>query len=71
MGNNKYSDEFKRDVLAIATAATRSITQLERALDISAGVIYARQQRCRVGDEIHRWASNVLTGDFSPPVESG
>lgn len=51
MGYRKYSDEFKREVLAMAAEGNRSIAQLERDLDITAGLIYKWQQRYRVQEE--------------------
>lgn len=48
MGYRKYSDEFKREVLAMAAEGKRSIAQIERELDITAGLIYKWQQRYRV-----------------------
>jgi transposase len=47
----KYSDEFKRDVLAMAAEGTRSVAQLERDLDITTGLVYKWQQRYRVNGE--------------------
>jgi transposase InsO family protein len=35
MGYRKYTDEFKRDVLAMAAEGTRSVAQIERDLDIT------------------------------------
>lgn len=52
MGYKKYSDEFKRDVLAMVGEGSRSVTQLERDLDITPGLIYKWQQRYRVKDEV-------------------
>ena len=51
MGYKKYSDEFKRDVLAMAAEGTRSVAQLERDLDITPGLVYKWQQRYRVNGE--------------------
>ena len=48
MGYRKYSDEFKREVLVMAAEGSRSIAQIERELDITAGLIYKWQQRYRV-----------------------
>jgi transposase len=48
MGYKTYSDEFKREVLAMAAEGKRSIAQIERELDITAGLIYKWQQRYRV-----------------------
>lgn len=44
----KYTDEFKRDVLAMVAEGTRSIAQIERDLDLTAGLIYKWQQRYQV-----------------------
>ncbi|HUN09508.1 MAG TPA: transposase [Aggregatilineales bacterium] len=52
MGYKKYSDEFKRDVLAMVAEGRRSVAQLERELDITPGLIYKWQQRYRVKDEV-------------------
>lgn len=51
MGYKKYSDEFKRDVLAMVAEGSRSVAQLERDLDITPGLIYKWQQRYRVTDD--------------------
>lgn len=48
MGYRKYTEEFKREVLALVAQGTRSIAQLERDLDITPGLIYKWQQRYRV-----------------------
>ena len=49
MGNyKKYNDEFKQEVLAMVAAGERSISQIERDLDITPGMIYKWQQRYRV-----------------------
>lgn len=48
MGYKTYSDEFKREVLGMAAEGKRSIAQIERELDITAGLIYKWQQRYRV-----------------------
>ena len=47
----KYSNEFKRDVLAMVAAGERSVSQIERELDITPGLIYKWQQRYRVVEE--------------------
>jgi len=53
MGRYKqYTDEFKRDVLAMVAEGSRSVAQLERDLDITAGLIYKWQQRYRVNGEV-------------------
>jgi transposase len=44
----QYSEEFKRDVLAMAADGSRSIAQIERDLDLTAGLIYKWRQRYRV-----------------------
>lgn len=44
----KYSDEFKRDVLAMVAEGTRSIARIERDLDLTPGLVYKWQQRYRV-----------------------
>ncbi|MBZ0276343.1 MAG: hypothetical protein K8I60_09370 [Anaerolineae bacterium] len=40
MGYKKHSEEFKRDVLAMAAEGSRSVAQLERDLEITPGLIY-------------------------------
>jgi len=47
----KYTDEFKRDVLAMVAEGNRSVAQLERELDITRGLVYKWQQRYRVNGE--------------------
>ena len=47
----KYSNEFKRDVLAMVAAGERSVSQIERELDITLGLIYKWQQRYRMVEE--------------------
>lgn len=51
MAYRKYSDEFKREVLALVAEGDRSVAQLERELDITPGLIYKWQQRYRVRGE--------------------
>ncbi|MBK9126005.1 MAG: transposase [Chloroflexi bacterium] len=46
----KYTEEFKRDVLAMVAEKTRTIAQIERDLDLTPGLIY-KWQRYRVQDE--------------------
>ncbi|HYO88354.1 MAG TPA: transposase [Candidatus Limnocylindrales bacterium] len=48
MKNKKYSEEFKREVLAQLATGTRSAAQLERELDITAGLLYKWRERYRV-----------------------
>ncbi len=52
MGYKKYSDEFKREVLGMVGEGSRSVAQLERDLDITAGLIYKWQQCYRVKEEL-------------------
>jgi transposase-like protein len=40
MGYKKYTDEFKREVLAMVAEGKRSVAQLERDLEITPGPIY-------------------------------
>lgn len=47
----KYTDEFKRDVLAMVAEGTRSVAQIERDLDLTPGLVYKWQQRYRVQEE--------------------
>ncbi len=49
--NKKYSDEFKQEVLAMVAGGERSVSQIERDLDITPGLIYKWQQRYRVVEE--------------------
>ncbi|MBA3873213.1 MAG: transposase [Anaerolineae bacterium] len=52
MGNyKKYSDEFKQEVLAMVATGERTVSQVERDLDITPGLIYKWQQRYRMVDE--------------------
>jgi transposase len=52
MGNyKKYSDEFKQEVLGMVAAGERRVSQIERDLDITAGLIYKWQQRYRMVEE--------------------
>ena len=51
MGYKKYSDEFKRDVLAMGAEGHRSVAQLERDLNITPGMIYKWRQRYQVKGE--------------------
>lgn len=44
----KYSDEFKREVLAQVTSGVRSVSQLERELEITPGLIYKWQKRYKL-----------------------
>jgi transposase len=46
----KYSDEFKREVLGMVAAGERGVSQIERDLDITPGLIYKWQQRYRVAE---------------------
>jgi transposase len=49
MGNyKKYNAEFKQEVLAMVAVGERSVSQIERELDITPGLIYKWQQRYRV-----------------------
>ena len=49
--NKKYSNEFKQEVLAMVATGERTVSQIERDLDITAGLIYKWQQRYRVVEE--------------------
>ncbi len=49
--NKKYSHEFKQEVLAMVAGGERSVSQIERDLDITSGLIYKWQQRYRVVEE--------------------
>ena len=46
--NKKYSTEFKQEVLAMVATGERTVSQIERDLDITLGLIYKWQQRYRV-----------------------
>jgi transposase-like protein len=49
MGKYKrYSDEFKRDVLAMVAEGKRSVGEIERDLGLTAGIIYKWQGRYQV-----------------------
>ncbi|MGQ9890164.1 MAG: transposase [Aggregatilineales bacterium] len=52
MTYKKYTEEFKREVLAMVAEGQRSVAQLERELGISSGLIYKWQQRYRIKDEV-------------------
>ena len=38
--NKKYSNEFKQEVLAMVAAGERTVSQIERDLDITPELIY-------------------------------
>lgn len=49
MGKYKqYSEEFKRDVLAMVAEGKRSVAQIERDLGLTSGIIYKWQERYQV-----------------------
>jgi transposase len=51
MGRYKqYTEEFKRDVLAMVDEGKRSVAQIERDLDLTTGLIYKWQARYRVSE---------------------
>jgi transposase len=47
----RYSNEFKREVLRMAETSDTPITELERDLGLSAGLIRKWQQRYRVRED--------------------
>jgi transposase len=47
----QYGEEFKRDVLAMVAEGNRSIAQIERDLDLTAGLIYKWRRRYPVQGE--------------------
>ena len=49
--NKKCSNEFKQEVLAMVATGERSVSQMERDLDITPGLIYKWQQRYRVVED--------------------
>ena len=49
--NRRYTDEFKREVLAMAASGEKSISQLARDLGINANLIYRWRQRYQVDKE--------------------
>ena len=52
MGRYKqYTEEFKREVLAMVAESQDSIAQIERDLGITPGLIYKWQRRYRVKEE--------------------
>jgi transposase len=60
MGRYKqYTEEFKRDVLAMVDEGKRSVAQIERDLDLTTGLIYKWQARYRVSE-----------GQFQPSEDS-
>jgi len=48
--NKKYAEEFKREVLEMATSPDVSVAQLERDLGITPGLIYKWRERYRVDE---------------------
>lgn len=48
--NKKYAEEFKREVLEMATQPDVSVAQLERDLGITPGLIYKWRERYRVDE---------------------
>jgi len=49
MGKYKqYSEEFKRDVLAMVSEGKRSVAQIERDLGLTSSIIYKWQARYQV-----------------------
>jgi transposase len=51
MSKREYSTEFKREVLAMAAKGEKSISELERDLGISAGLVYKWRRRYRNNEE--------------------
>ncbi len=49
--NKKYGNQFKQEVLAMVATGERTVSQIERDLDITPGLIYKWQQRYRVVEE--------------------
>ena len=58
--NKQYAEEFKREVLAMAEQPDVNVSQLERDLGITAGLIYKWRERYRVDES---------SGDLKPSAE--
>lgn len=48
--NKRYAEEFKREVLAMASNSDVCVAQLERDLGITPGLIYKWRERYRVDE---------------------
>ena len=46
-----YSDEFKRNALELAETSDKSITEIERELGITAGLLHKWRQRYQLNQE--------------------
>lgn len=49
--NRRYTDEFKREVVALATSGEKGISELARDLGINANLIYKWRQRYEIDEE--------------------
>ena len=49
--NRRYTDEFKREVLAMAASGEKSIPELASDLGINANLIYRWRQRYQIDEE--------------------
>ena len=50
MSKREYTTEFKREVLAMAATGGKSISELERDLGISTGLVYKWRRRYRIDE---------------------
>ena len=51
MSKRQYTGEFKREVLAMAAKGEKSISELERDLGITAGLVYKWRRRYRFDEK--------------------
>jgi transposase len=51
MSKRQYTGEFKREVLAMAAKGEKSISELERDLGITPGLVYKWRRRYRLKEE--------------------
>ena len=58
--NKRYTEEFKREVLEMASSTEVSIAQLERDLGITPGLIYKWRERYRLDEP---------NGELKPSLE--
>ncbi len=58
MSKREYTTELKREVLAMAAKGEKSISELERDLGISSGLVYKWRRRYRIKEEGGELASS-------------
>jgi transposase len=51
MSKRQYTGEFKREVLAMAAKGEKSISELERDLGITPGLVYKWRRRYRIDEK--------------------